>query len=152
MRRTEVLQGIRLMRFEEILDRTRSRELSQGEAASVLGVSERTFRRWRDRFEADGAAGLYDRRLGKVSARRVPVDTAIEVLGLFDTRYFDFTARHFWDKLVLDHDFKRSYNWVRLTLQAHGRTAKAPRRGAAPAQATAPPPARHDASPGWFDP
>ena len=130
MRWTEVLQGIRLMKFEEILDRTRSRELSQGEAASVLGVSERTFRRWRDRFEADGAEGLYDRRLGKVSARRVPVDTVIEVLGLFDTRYFDFTARHFWDKLVLDHDFKRSYNWVRLTLQAHGRTAKAPRRGA----------------------
>ena len=130
MRRTEVLQGIRLMKFEEIVDRTRSRELSQGEAASVLGVSERTFRRWRDRFEADGAEGLYDRRLSKVSARRVPVDTVIEVLDLFDTRYFDFTARHFWDKLVLEHDFKRSYNWVRLTLQAHGRTAKAPRRGA----------------------
>ncbi len=130
MRRTEVLQGIRLMKFEEILDRTRSRELSQGEAASVLGVSERTFRRWRDRFEADGAEGLYDRRLGKVSARRVPVDRVIEVLELFDTRYFDFTARHFWDKLVLEHDFKRSYNWVRLTLQAHGRVRPAPRRGA----------------------
>ncbi len=74
MRRTELLQGIRLMKFEEILDRTRSQELSQGEAAPVLGVSERTFRRWRDRFGADGAEGLYDRRLGKVSARRVPVD------------------------------------------------------------------------------
>ena len=49
MRRTEVLQGIRLMKFEEILERTRSRELSQEEEASVLGVSERTFRRWRDR-------------------------------------------------------------------------------------------------------
>ncbi len=62
MRRTEVLQGIRLMKFEEILDRTRSRELSQGEAASVLGGSERTFRRRRDRYDADGAEGLYDRR------------------------------------------------------------------------------------------
>ncbi len=49
MRRREVLQGIRLMKFEEILDRARSREPSQGEAASVLGVSERTFRRWRVR-------------------------------------------------------------------------------------------------------
>ena len=65
MRRTEVLQGIRLMRFEEILERTRSRELSQEEAASALGMSERTFRRYRDRFEADGAEGLYDRRLGR---------------------------------------------------------------------------------------
>ncbi len=71
------MQGIRLIKFEEILDRTRSREPSQGEAASVLGVSDRTFRRWRDRFEAYGAEGLYDRRLGKVPARRVPVDTVI---------------------------------------------------------------------------
>ncbi len=130
MRRTEVLQGIRLMKFEEILDRARSRELSQGEAASVLGMSERTFRRWRDRYDAEGAEGLYDRRLGRVSSRRAPVDEVMGVLELFDTRYFDFTARHFWDKLVSDHDFKRSYNWVRLTLQAQGRTTKAARRGA----------------------
>jgi transposase len=96
----------------------------------VLGVSERTFRRWRERFEAEGAEGLYDRRLGRVSAHRVPVDTMMQVLELFDTRYRDFTAKHFWDKLVSDHDFKHSYNWVRLTLQAHGLTHKAPRRGA----------------------
>jgi len=130
MRRTDVLQGIRLMKFEEILERTRSRDLSQEEAGLVLGVSERTFRRWRERFEAEGADGLYDHRLGKVSARRVPVDTLMQVLELFETRYRGFTAKHFWDKLVSDHDFKRSYNWVRLTLQAHGRTNKAPRRGA----------------------
>ena len=107
MRRTEVLQGIRLMKFEEIWERTRSRELSQLEAASVLGVSERTFRRWRDRYEAEGAEGLYDRRLGKVSGRRVPVDTVMDVLALFDTRYFDFTAKHFFDKLVSEHGFER---------------------------------------------
>ncbi len=130
MRRTELLHGIRRMKFAEILGRTRSRTLSQAEAASVLGVSERTFRRWRDRYDAEGAEGLYDRRLGRVSARRAPVDEVMGVLELFDTRYWDFTARHFWDKLVSEHDFKRSYNWVRLTLQAHGRTAKAPRRGA----------------------
>ena len=59
------------MKFEEILERTRFRELSQGEAASVPGVSERTFLRWRVRFEAEGAEGLYDRRLGRASARRV---------------------------------------------------------------------------------
>ena len=152
MRRTEVLQGIRLMKFEEILERTRFRELSQGEAASVPGVSERTFLRWRVRFEAEGAEGLYDRRLGRASARRVPVDTVIEVLELFDTRYFDFTARHFWEKLVSEHAFKRSYNWVRLTLQAYGRTARAPRRGGPPAQAAAPRVARHDAAPGRLQP
>ena len=130
MRQTEILQGLRLMKFEEVLERTTRRQLSQSEVASILGVSERTFRRWRDRFEADGAEGLYDRRLAGVSARRVPVDTVMEVLELFDTRYWDFTAKHFHEKLVEEHGFTRSYNWVRLTLQAHGRKRAAVRRGA----------------------
>ena len=95
-----------------------------------LGVSERTFRRWRDRFEADGAEGLYDRRLGRVSARRAPIDEVARVLELFDTRYWDFTAKHFHEKLVAEHGCGRSYNWVRLTLQAYGRRRAAPRRGA----------------------
>ncbi len=130
MRRTEQLQGLRLMKFEEIYGRTHRGGLSQAEAAEVLGVSERTFRRWRDRYEADGAEGLYDRRLGRVSARRAAVDEVTALLALFDTRYWDFTAKHFHEKLVADHAFKRSYNWVRLSLQAHGRTRAAPRRGA----------------------
>jgi transposase len=130
MKRTEVLQGLRMMKFEDIYDRTQRRELSQYEASSILGVSERTFRRWRDRFEYEGAQGLYDKRLGRVSARRVPVDTVIEVLELFDTRYWDFTAKHFHEKLVLEHKFTRSYNWVRLTLQEYSRIRPAPRRGA----------------------
>ncbi len=130
MRRTEQLQGLRLMKFEEVYGRSYRGELSQLEAAEVLGVSERTFRRWRDRYEAEGAEGLYDRRLGRASARRAGVDEVTAVLALFDTHYWDFTAKHFWEKLEGEHDFKRSYNWLRLTLQAHGRVRPAPRRGA----------------------
>ena len=70
MRRTEQAQGLRLMKFEEVYGRTLRGELSQAEAGEIPGMSDRTFRRWRDRFEADGAEGLYDRRLGRVSARR----------------------------------------------------------------------------------
>ena len=128
MRRAEQVQGLRLMKFEEVYGRTHRGGLSQAEAAEVLGVSERTFRRWRDRYEAEGADGLYDRRLGRVSARRAPVDEVARVLELFDTRYWDFTAKHFHEKLVADHGFKRSYNWLRLSLQAHGRRRGAHRR------------------------
>ncbi len=130
MRRTERLQGLRLMKFEDIYGRTYRGELSQMEAAEILGMSERTFRRYRDRFEADGAEGLYDRRLGRASARRAGVDEVAAVLALFDTHYWDFTSKHFWEKLGSDHGVSRSYNWVRLTLQAHGRVRPAPRRGA----------------------
>ena len=130
MRRTELLQGLRLMKFEEVYGRTCRGGLSQAEAAEILGMSERTFRRWRDRYEATGAEGLFDRRLGTVSARRAPVDEVAGLLELFDTRYFDFTPKHFHEKLVAEHGITRSYNWVRLTLQAHGRVTPAPRRGA----------------------
>ena len=123
-------------------------ELSQAEAAEILGTSERTFRRWRDRFEADGAAGLYDRRLGRLSARRAPVDEVARVLALFDTRYWDFTAKHFHEKLVAEHDCKRSYNWVRLTLQARGRMRPAPPARRTPAQAAASRAPWHDGAPG----
>ena len=102
MRRTEQVQGLRLMKFEEVYGRTHRGGLSQAEAAEVLGVSERTFRRWRERYEAEGADGLYDRRLGRVSARRAPVDEVARVLELFDTRYWDLTAKHFHEKLVVD--------------------------------------------------
>ena len=130
MKRTECFQGLRLMKFEEDYGRARAGTLSQEEAAEILGVSERTFRRWRGRFEAEGADGLYDRRLGKVSARRAAVDEVMTVLELFDTRYWDFGVKHLHETLVTHHDFQRSYNWLRLTLQAHGRVRPAPRRGA----------------------
>ena len=123
MRRTEQLQGLRLMKFEDVYGRCYGGDLSQVEASEILGVSERTFRRWRDRYEAEGAEGLYDRRLGRVSARRAAVDTVARVLERFETRYRDFTAKHFHEKLVAEHGFGLSYNWLRLTLQAHGRVA-----------------------------
>ena len=66
------------------------------------------------------------------------MDEVAGVLELFDTRYWDFTAKHFHEKLVAEHDCERSYNWVRLTLQAHGRMRPAPRARRPPAQAGAP--------------
>ena len=54
----------------------------------------------------------------------------MRVLELFETRYPDFTAKHFHEKLVCEHGFGLSYNWLRLSLQAHGKIKPAPRRGA----------------------
>jgi transposase len=130
MRRTEVLQGLRRMRFEDIYGRWQQRRLSQAEAAEILGMSERTFRRWRDRYEDEGAAGLRDRRLGQASSRRVPVDQIEPVLTLYRERYGGFSAQHFHDKLCQHHGFRLGYTWTKLRLQAAGLIAKAPRRGA----------------------
>jgi len=107
MRRTEALQGVRMIKFLDILGRYEALEFNQLEAAELLGVGERTFRRWCQRYEEDGEAGLLDRRLGKASGRRVPVDRADEVEALYRTRYAGFTAKHFHEHLVKDHRF----NW-----------------------------------------
>lgn len=105
-------------------------EFNQLEAAELLGVVERTFRSWCQRYEEDGEAGLLDRRLGKASGRRVPVDRADEVEALYRTRYAGFTAKHFHEHLVKDHRFNWSYTWTKTFLQSKGLLEKALRRGA----------------------
>jgi transposase len=130
MRRTEVLQGLRRMKFEDVYGRWQQRRLSQAEAAEILGMSERTFRRWRDRYEGEGGTGLLDRRLGKASARQTPVDQVHAMLTLYRERYGGFSAKHFHDKLCQHHGFTLGYTWTKLRLQAAGLVAKAPRRGA----------------------
>jgi len=103
MRRTEALEGVRMAMFLNILNRWETAELNQAEAAELLGVSERTFRRWTRRYEEEGEAGLLDRRLGKASGRRVPTDRAEEVERLYRERYQGFTVKHFHEHLVRDH-------------------------------------------------
>jgi transposase len=130
MRWTEALQGVRMAIFLNILHRWESAELNQEEAAELLGVSERTFRRWRDRYDEEGEAGLLDRRLGKASGKRVPIDRAEEVEALYRERYQGFTVQHFHEHLVRDHGFGWGYTWTKLHLQWRGLVAKAPRKGA----------------------
>ena len=130
MRRTEALQGVRMIKFVSVLSRYEAAELSQLEAAELLGMSERTFRRWSDRYEEDGEAGLLDRRLGRASGKRVPVDRSEEVEALYRTRYGGFTAKHFHEHLVKDHRFTWGYTWTKTFLQSKGLLAKAKRRGA----------------------
>ena len=130
MRRTEALQGVRMAMFLNVLNRWELAELNQEEAAELLGVSERTFRRWTRRYEEEGEAGLLDRRLGRASGRRVPTDRAEEVERLYRERYQGFTVKHFHEHLIKDHGFGWSYTWLKLHLQWSGVVPKAPRKGA----------------------
>jgi transposase len=130
MRRTEALQGVRMMRFLDVFGRWEAAELGQLEAAELLGVGERTFRRWRDRYAEDGEAGLLDRRLGKASAKRVPAEREAEVEALYRNRYAGFTAKHFHERLVQHHSFAWGYTWTKAFLHSKGLLERAKRRGA----------------------
>jgi transposase len=130
MRRSEALQGVRVIKFRSVLDRYESSELNQIDAADLLGVTERTFRRWCHRYEESGEAGLSDRRMGRGSGKRVPVDRGEEVEALYRTRYSGFTAKHFHEHLVRDHNFNWGYTWTKAFLQSKGLLERAKRRGA----------------------
>jgi transposase len=87
MRLTEARQGVRMLKFLDVFGRWEAAALTQLEAAELLGVGERSFRRWCRRYEEEGGTGLFDHRIGKASGRRVPVDRIEEVGHLSRTRY-----------------------------------------------------------------
>jgi hypothetical protein len=86
-------------------------------------------RRWRERYEADGYDGLYDRRKRRPSPKRVPLQTVEKVLQLYREKYFDFNVRHFHEKLTEEHGIRISYTWVKMALQGAGLVTKQRRRG-----------------------
>ena len=115
-------------RIVEALGRYRAGRLSCVEAAEVLGMSERHFRRLRDKYEAGGAEGLIDRRLGRASDRAAPMDRIEWMLEEYRTRYFDFNAKHFHERIKAEAKFEYGYTWTKTQLQKAGLIKKAKRR------------------------
>ena len=130
MSRTTLLQERRMQTFQNVLGHWQARRLSAQEAAELLGMSERSFRRYRRRYEEEGVYGLVGRRLGEASARRVPTDQVTWVLDEYRTRYRGWTVKHFHDHLRDRHGFVWSYTWTKTALQRAGLVSKAQRRGA----------------------
>jgi len=129
MDRARIHEGIRRMRFTDVLGRSERSELSQMEAAELLGISERTFRRWRDRHRDTGLPGLDDRRLAP-SPRRAPVAEIERMLGLYRDIYRGFTVKHFHEQLVKRHNYTLGYTVTKLHLHRAGEVHAATKRSA----------------------
>ena len=128
MKRTDLLQEIRKMRFEEAYGGWETGRLTQAEAASLLGVCERTFRRYLSRYETDGVEGLADRRLEQVSHRKAPVDEVMRVTEQYRRRHEGWSAKHFYAWYRKDGG-GRSYTWVKSRLQEAALVPRAKARG-----------------------
>ncbi|MBV9082586.1 MAG: ISNCY family transposase [Acidobacteriaceae bacterium] len=118
-----------MMKLQDVLLKAMAKKITWWEAAEIAGVTDRTMRRWRERLEEHGYSGLADRRKGKVSFRRVPLKTCEEVLRLYREKYFDFSIRHFHEKLRAEHGIELSYTWVQQALQGAGLVKRRSRRG-----------------------
>lgn len=128
MRRTELLQEIRKMRFEETYGFWTEKRLTQQEAARILGVCTRTFRRYIDRYEQSGIGGLMDRRLTQASSRRAPLDEVIAITDQYKRRHRGWNVKHFYSWYRRDGG-QRSYTWVKNMLQSRGLVSKTTRKG-----------------------
>ena len=128
MTRTELLQEIRIMRFEEAYKGWQERRLNQREAARLLGVHERSFRRYVARYEQEGIEGLYDKRITQASHRAAPVDEVIRMTEQYRTRYHGWNVRHYYS-FYQKKGGHRSYTWVKNHLQQKGLVKKAKGRG-----------------------
>ena len=129
MKRTKWLEETRVMRFEEAYEGWTRRSLTQEEAARLLGVSDRTFRRYVERYEEDGWAGLLDKRLGGASSRRAPVDEVMRLVEEYRSRHWGWNVKHYyaWYRRA---GGGRSYSWVKNQLHSAGVVGKKGRGGA----------------------
>lgn len=128
MNRTRLLQEIRIMRFQEAYGGWTEGRLTQEEAARLLGVCDRTFRRYIDRYEEAGLDGLIDKRLDHVSHRRAPVDEVMALQERYRNGHRGWSVKHFYSWYRRDGG-SRSYTWVKNQLQQAGLVKKAPGRG-----------------------
>lgn len=117
------------MKIHEVILRAIDKRISWLEAAEIIRVSPRQLRRWRAGWEKLGYDGLFDRRLGKPSPKRVPMETIAEVLRLYREKYAGFSVQHFHEKLVEEHKIQLSYTWVKKALQGAGLVEKEAKRG-----------------------
>lgn len=117
------------MRFEEASSGWREGRLTQEEAARLLGVCERTFRRYLSRYEEAGLEGLIDKRLSQVSQRRAPVDEVMRLTQQYQSSHLGWNAKHFYTWYRKEGG-GRSYTWVKSRLQEAGLIERAKKRGA----------------------
>lgn len=117
------------MKIQEVLLRAMAKKITWWQAAEIVGVTDRTMRRWRERIEEQGYSGLSDGRKGKPSPRRVPLATTEEVLRLYREVYYDLNMRHFREKLREEHGIELSYTWVQEALQGAGLVGRRHKRG-----------------------
>lgn len=116
------------MRFEEVYEGWDKGRLTQEEAAEILGVCDRTFRRYIDRYEQEGMEGLNDRRLSQASYRLAPVDEVMGLIDAYASRYRGWNVRHYY-KYYRGDGGKRSYTWVKNKLQSSGLVSRKAKRG-----------------------
>lgn len=128
MKRAKLLQELRQMRFNEAYTKWTEGRLTQTEAAELLGVCDRTFRRYLQHYREEGLEGLIDHRIEQQSHLRAPVDEVIRLQESYLSRFSGWNVKHFHSWYQREGG-TRSYTWVKNELQAAKLVKKAKGKG-----------------------
>jgi len=109
-------QWERTMQIQEVFQKASHQAITWREAAQILGVDERTLRRWKHTVEESGFQALLDRRTRRPSPRRAPERIRNTVIGLYRDLYREWNVKHFHEQL-LKRGIKYSYAWTKDLLQ-----------------------------------
>ena len=119
----------RAMKIQEIILRAMSGEITWIKAAQIIGVSDRTMRRWKLRYQKYGYDGLFDRRRQRPSPKRAPYEEVERILRLYREVYMGFNVRHFHQIASEKHGVGLSYSFVKKALQEAGLVPRRKSRG-----------------------
>jgi transposase len=119
----------RAMKIKEVITRAMSGQINWLEAAEIIGITDRSMRRWRKRLSTGGYEDLLDRRTRRPSAKRIDMATVEKVLRLYREKYFDLNVKHFVEKLHGEEGIALSYTWVKTALQNAGLVKRYAKRG-----------------------
>src|SRR3989442_8561165 len=89
----------RAMKVQEVILRAMAKRITWWQAAEIVGISDRSMRRWRERYQEFGYDGLFDKRRGKTSPRRGSVGLGGEGLAVFLGEDFRLEVLDFYQEM-----------------------------------------------------
>src|SRR6266702_457392 len=119
----------RAMKIKEVITRAMGGLITWMQAAEIIGITDRSMRRWRKRLGTGGYEALLDRRRRRPSAKRIDIAEVEKVLRLYREKYFDLNVKHFVEKLRREEKVALSYTWVKTALQNAGLVKRYAKRG-----------------------
>src|SRR5882724_8467310 len=107
------------MKVQEVILRAMAKKITWWQGAEILGLSDRSMRRWRERYEEFGHDGLFDRRQGKPSPKTGASGGGGAGARTLPGPIFRSERPAFSREATREHGFDLSYSWVKLALQAN---------------------------------
>jgi transposase len=105
-----------------------SGKISRSEAATLMGVGERTVTRMAQRYRSKGLIGLEHGNRGRNPSVKKPDLFKSKVLGLMKEKYFDFNLLHAQELLSQSHQIEVSRETLRRWCHEKGLVKRAKRR------------------------